>query len=605
MCFKSQIVGQVFCLMVSVSMIAPTDAATFKASDETAEKVQYDVRMTGLQDTPFESELKNHLSLIKFQSSTLVSKMALKKRIQNDIDVMKRFFASKGYFETSIAFEIQKDPRVVMFKIILGPQYRFKDWIFIVEGETSDLHLPLPLPREGKVESGRCVKLQKVLDFKERILKKLFENGYPFAKITNLVGHVNRESKTLTIKVTIAPHIFTRFGKTHIQSFQELDPRYIQNRLQWKEGDPFNTLKIEETRTLLNQTRLFKELDITYDEQATYNGNTPINIKTAAAKPRTIQLGAKYSTSERLAAEASWQHRNFYGNGELFKTRLSFGALESVADFDLNLPDFFGYQRSVLFNGDVKRMKTQSYNVAKIDLGVGFEQTIDKKNKFTEGVVLITEKTKQKDATLSSSLVTVPLAYNYDSTNDLQNPKEGARLNVSTIPAFGKIGRKNTLLTTKIYGSTYVAVDASKKNILAGWARLGMIMGPPVEGIPADMRLYAGGNSSVRGYGYQKLAPLDSDGIPTGGKTSTEAGIEYRAALKKDWGAVAFVETAKISSASQSSDFLTGVGLGARYETRFGVIRVDLAFPLKRRKNSSGKTVDAPFQLYASIGQAF
>lgn len=605
MYFKSQIFVHTLFIMICVGLASLTEVLASKTSDNSTKNLGYSVRIMGLQDTSFETELKDHLSLFKFQSSSLVSKIILKKRIQKDMDMVKRFFASKGYFETSVTFHIQKNPRVVTLKITLGSHYRFKDWIFIVEGKTPHPPLPLPTPKEGKVESGKGVKLQKALNFKELILKKLSENGYPFAKITHLVGHVNRESKTLTIKVTIAPHAYTQFGKTHIQAFKELDSSYIQNRLQWEEGDPFNTLKIEETRTLLNQTRLFKDLDITYEEQATYDGNTPVMVKAEAAKPRTIQLGAKYSTSERLGAEANWQHRNAFGHGELFKTKLAFGALESTTDFDLSLPDFFGYQRSLLFNGGIKRKKTQSYNVAKIDLGVGFEQTIDKHNKFIEGLGLIVEKTKQKDTTLSSSLMTIPLTYQYDSTPDLQNPKEGSRLNVSTIPAFGKIGRRNTLLTTKIYGSTYLAVDASKKNILAGWARIGMLMGPSLESIPADMRLYTGGNSSVRGYGYQMLGPLDSDGVPIGGKTSTEAGLEYRATLRKDWGAVAFIETAKVSGSSESSNFLTGIGLGARYETRFGVIRVDLAFPLKRRKNISGKTIDAPFQLYASIGQAF
>lgn len=579
-------------------------SASEKTQDPHAQSY-YEVRIEGLAHTSFESELKGHLNIIKLQSSPLVSPLVLKKRLQKDMETIKRFFASKGYFEASASFDSRKDPLIITLKIETGPQYRFNEWIFYTHKNDSAPPLPLPIPKEGKVEAGKIVNLQKVLDFKDTILKKLSENGYPFAKIPRLVGHVNRDTKTLTVKVTIDSGEYVVFGETHIGTFRNLDSTYIKNRLQWGEGESFNTQKIEETRSLLTQTRLFSDLEITYDEESVHKGAAPITIHAKEAKPRTISLGAKYSSSERLGAQASWQHRNIFGKGEIFKSNIDYGSLESKANFDLTMPDFFNYQRSLMFSGEIKRKRTKSYNVAQATVGVGFEQIIDKKNKFSEGIGLLVEKTKQKDTTLSSSLITLPLGYGYDNTDDLTNPKKGERLNLSTTPAFGKLGRYNSLVTTKIYGSIYRPIDEREKKILAGWMRIGMLFGPSLESTPADMRLYAGGNSSVRGYGYQMLGPLDSDGTPTGGKTSLETGIEYRIHIKKDWGAVAFLEGGKVLPALQSSDFLSGAGIGVRYETRFGVLRGDIAIPLKRRKNATGKTIDAPFQIYASIGQAF
>jgi translocation and assembly module TamA len=603
--FRCQKTACILLTLAFTSIINHVCASASEKLQDTHDQSSYEVKIEGLANTPFENELKSHLSIIKLQSSPLVSSLVLKKRIQKDTEIIKRFFASKGYFEASASFDIRKDPLIITLKVETGPQYRFNEWIFYTHRKDQTHPLPLPTIKEGKVEEGKIVKLQKVLDFKALILKKLSENGYPFAKIPKLAGHLNRDTKTLTVKVTIDSGEHTVFGETQIRAFRNLDSTYIQNRLQWREGESFSTQKVEETRSLLTQTRLFSDLEIVYDEESVHKGAAPILINAKEAKPRTISLGAKYSSSERLGAQASWHHRNIFGKGEVFKSNIDYGSLESKATFDLIMPDFFNYQRSLLFSGEIKRKRTKSYNVAQANVGVGFEQIIDKKNKFSQGIGLLVQKTKQKDTTLSSSLITLPLGYGYDSTDDLTNPKKGERVNLSTTPAFGKLGRYNSLVTTKIYGSIYRPLDERGRNILAGWARVGMLFGPSLESTPADMRLYAGGNSSVRGYGYQMLGPLDADGTPTGGKTSLETGIEYRIHIKKDWGAVAFLEGGKVLSALQSSDFLSGAGIGVRYETRFGVLRGDIALPLKRRKNTTGKTIDAPFQIYASIGQAF
>lgn len=603
-CFKKLII-----ILVLSALIAPYSvsvAETAGPQEDDAEKAAYTVQIEGLPTPSLEKELRSHLFLIKLQHSPRVSELVLKKRIQKDQEVIKRFFAAKGYFETTQSMTLQKDPHIIHLKIDPGPQYRIGGWIFrIKDDHTRNNPLPLPDLKKNKVNKGRSVKLQNILDFKDLILKNLSEKGYPFAKISHLQGVVHPKTKTLTLYVDLHPGQYTTFGPTHVEPLKNLDSTYVHNRLQWQEGEPFNSVKLEETRALLMETRLFNDLDMTYNEAKTHNGKTPVEIHAKEAKPRTVSLGAQYSTSERLGARASWHHRNAFGHGELFKSDLDYGSLESSGDFDLSLPDFFGYQRALLFNGSLKRKKTKSYTVVSAHLGVGFEQIINKRHKFFEGLNLVTETSKEKTRTLRSRLVTLPLGYHYDSTDDLLNPKQGERLHLSMTPGFGKLGRYNSIVTTKIYGSSYWSLDENRHNILAGWIRLGNLFGPPLESIPANMRLYAGGNSSVRGYGYQMLGPLDAEGIPTGGKTSLELGVEYRALIKKDWGATLFLEGGKVAARHQPSDFLFGAGMGVRYETRFGVLRFDVAFPFKRRKNASQKTVDAPFQIYASIGQAF
>ncbi|MEI6419109.1 MAG: BamA/TamA family outer membrane protein, partial [Sphingomonadales bacterium] len=109
---------------------------------------------------------------------------------------------------------------------------------------------------------------------------------------------------------------------------------------------------------------------------------------------------------------------------------------------------------------------------------------------------------------------------------------------------------------------------------------------------------------SVRGYDFQGVGPRGLDGSPTGGNAITEASVEARyrfTAFGNDLGLVAFMDAGQVyeNSLPNFNGLRLGAGLGVRYYTSFGPVRVDIATPLKRR---AGEPVVA---FYVSIGQAF
>jgi translocation and assembly module TamA len=125
--------------------------------------------------------------------------------------------------------------------------------------------------------------------------------------------------------------------------------------------------------------------------------------------------------------------------------------------------------------------------------------------------------------------------------------------------------------------------------------------GIALDDLPKDKRYYAGGGGSVRGYGYQKAGDFDQFGDPRGGLSSVEFGMEMRVKVTDTIGIVPFVDAGRAypDSFPTFNDLLPGAGIGARYYTPFGPVRLDIAVPLKKRSQ------DDAFQLYVSLGQAF
>jgi translocation and assembly module TamA len=143
-----------------------------------------------------------------------------------------------------------------------------------------------------------------------------------------------------------------------------------------------------------------------------------------------------------------------------------------------------------------------------------------------------------------------------------------------------------------------------KTTILAGRLHLGTIAGADRGEVAPSRRFYAGGGGSVRGFDFQGVGPQDVTGAPTGGNSLTELSLEARfrfKALGSDIGIVPFVDAGQVFTGTLPSfnSLRVGAGVGLRYFTAFGPVRIDVATPITRRPG------DPKVAFYVSIGQAF
>ena len=199
-------------------------------------------------------------------------------------------------------------------------------------------------------------------------------------------------------------------------------------------------------------------------------------------------------------------------------------------------------------------------------------------------------------------ILALPGNVTWDNSDDLLNPTRGFRLTSRVSPEF-------TLRSGTNFNYVKAQLDATAYRpfgniVLAGRLHLGAIAGANRGRIAPDRRFYAGGGGSVRGFDFQGVGPKDADGSPTGGNSLTEAAFEvrYRTNLfGSDIGLVGFVDAGQVyaSSVPKFTDLKVGAGVGLRYFTSFGPVRIDVATPVTR---SPG---DPRIAFYVSIGQSF
>jgi translocation and assembly module TamA len=249
-----------------------------------------------------------------------------------------------------------------------------------------------------------------------------------------------------------------------------------------------------------------------------------------------------------------------------------------------------------------------AYNSRRELATAGIERRIDRW--LTGGISLLAEQANvtqladvsPKTGTQHYQLAGLPAYVKIDETDNLLNPTTGYRAQLNVTPAHTFSGSHLTFSTNLLSGSTYWAILPDERVVLAGKLALGSLDGAPLSQLPSDQRIYAGGGGSVRPYGYLMAGPLASNNVPIGGRSSLVLNLESRIKITDTIGVVPFLDAGSYYESplpQLGRTPLYGVGLGLRYYTGFGPLRLDLATPLRKRSG------DSPIQVYISLGQAF
>ena len=415
----------------------------------------------------------------------------------------------------------------------------------------------------------------------------------------------------MDVTYTLDPGAVMRFGPLAIEGLERLDSAYVEGRLRWQRGEIYDASKVEETRRALIESGLFSTVRITPMADPDNPADVRMTIDTTERLHRTIGIGLAYNTSQGAGARAFWENRNLFGNAEYLRVAADVGQQTDAFRANFRRPDFLAIDQDFLATAELANDTPVAYRSRRAIVSAGLERRFSPVS--TAGIAL--QGTKANVVQLADvnsitaaqrtqhyTLVGVPAYLKLDETDNLLNPTRGYRGQLSVTASHTLSRPTLNFISNLVSGSTYWALGSEERAILAGRALLGSLDGAPLFQLPADQRIYAGGGGSIRPYGYQLAGPLDIGNKPIGGKSSLVLNLEARVKITENIGVVPFVDAGSYYESpvpQLGRTLLYGVGLGLRYYTAFGPLRLDLATPLHKR------SADSPIQVYISLGQAF
>ena len=593
-----------FCLMVAVT-------TALVSSPPADADLSYRAEITGAEDGDLADLLDKVSELKQLEDKPPASEEALRRRADRDLERLADAAHSLGYWDAAFSYDLDAtaDPAKVAVKVEPGPLYHVAS--ITVLGPDGQ---PLPIPlgeRKLPMKPGDPARTAPVVATETVLLGALGDNGHPFAKAGDRRVEIDKSEHTMEVTYRLDPGPAEHFGPLAVEGLERLNPAYVEGRVKWERGALYNASKVDETRRALIESGLFSTVRITPTPDPDNPQAVRMTVDATERLHRSVGVGLAYNTSQGPAARVFWENRNLFGNAEYL--RLSAEGGQQIAGFRANFrrPDFLAIDQDFLATAEIANDTPVAYHSRRAIVSAGLERRFSPL--LTGGIALQATKANvtqlanvnsitAAERTQKYTLVGVPIYLKLDETDDLLNPTRGYRAQFATTPSHTFSSPNLTFVSNLVSGSTYWAVGAEQRAVLAGRVALASLEGAPLFELPADQRIYAGGGGSIRPYGYQLAGPLDPGEHPVGGKSSLVLNLEARIRVTENIGIVPFVDAGSYYESpvpQLGRTLLYGVGVGLRYYTAFGPLRLDIATPLHKR------SADSPIQIYISLGQAF
>lgn len=458
--------------------------------------------------------------------------------------------------------------------------------------------------------SGQLAKSTVILGAENALVQELEKNGHPFARVSGRDVVADHARGVIDVSLELEAGPVAPFGQTAVEGAESVDRDFVARMAGIPQGDQYDPAALAAAEKRLRALEVFSSVTVRGSESLSADGSVPVAVTVAERKHRFLGAGATYSSTDGGGLEAYWGHRNLFGRAEKLRIEGSVSSLGQTAQAkDLTWrgallfekPGVLGPASKFTSKLEVKQENPDAYRRFSVQALAGISYELTPEQTVSAGVdVEYAKLTDSFNVNRETITVAVPLEYVRDTRDSKLNPTNGTRLSLLAEPTY-EINGGATFVKLRADASAYRALDAEKRFVLAGRVAAGTIYGANLAAIPANRRFYAGGGGSVRGYGYQDIGPRDAAGSPTGGRSVVEASAELRIGVTDTIGIVPFVDAGLVSANQNFSGarFKAGAGLGLRYTTPFGPLRIDVAVPLNK------EPTDPDYGIYAGIGQAF
>jgi outer membrane protein assembly complex protein YaeT len=488
---------------------------------------------------------------------------------------------------------------------------------------TSDLRDRLPLQADEPINKA---------DFDQshaRLLRRMQNAGYARSKVRSHT-EVDTQNHTAAVTFELVPGELTEFGTVTIQGANRVQESTLRRALKIRQGERYNADDITDSTDAIYDLGMF--LAVTPRTANLAEQGTPLNLsfEVQERRPRTVQIGAGFSTVERFFLDASWLHRNLFAGAQRLRLSAHLGSFEQSVKARLHLPYFLLPRTSftqtifvrneqelntdpsgvsdTIFNIEDPRPDFDQFTVGgESRLGYQLNRTLggfaglelsynDFRNINEAALTAVGEEPPEDNLLLIQFAELI-----WNTSDDLLNPTRGWLLRGRVDHANRSLLSDATFVKFTVEGRYYQPLW--DKVILATRLELGDIepYGDDAA-IPFNVRFFAGGPGSVRGFALDKLGPLDAEGGPIGGNSLIEGNVELRFPITGALGGAVFVDFGNVfrdSFTYRLDGWRYAVGPGIRYNTPIGPVRLDIGFILDRR---SGEDL---LRVELSIGQPF
>jgi len=501
-----------------------------------------------------------------------------------------------GYYHARATITLEKaqeDHEVLKVQVIPGEPVRVFKIDIKMEGPgekekvLKDLVAAFPLKvgdplHQGKYEKGRDALRSKALDF-----------GYLGAKFTTHLIRVYRGELRAEIELALQTGDQFRYGEVTFEGAPMYPQSYLERFLDFAPGDLYSYTKTYQTQLNLINSDRFSSVTIEANAEDAKDHFVPVKINLEPSAPKRLRPGVGYATDTGARVSLRYKDLNAFQRGHEFNADLSISERKQILSAIYSFPGHGHIDNRTNLKTGLQQELLPTYDSWLYTLEVEQARSFGQGRIGSAYIQGRRENFSEYGVKGESSLILPGLRFTQRQVDDILRPTKGFRYYLELRGSTDTLGAETNFFqflgnADFLYPLTHRVSFIPRLQVGTTWQR------DPITDLPPSLRFYAGGDRSVRGYTYQSLGPTDASGKVVGGKNLLVGSLELEYAIAKNWGIAGFYDVGNAFNSADDFRLAQGAGIGIRYYTPAGPLRVDVA----RQIN-----VDNPgYQLHVSIG---
>ena len=590
-------------------------AAVLATLAQGAEGLKYEVRIDAPRDV--RELLEDNLDLMRFRGNERIDREQLQRLVRVAPEQIRTLVATDGYYSPQVSATLDRESSatpVVLVNVTPGEPVRVGEVDLSMQGfapnpdQAADKQFDVNALKAGwPLKKGAVFRQNEWESAKRSILRSVVQTRYPRAQLIESQASVDPEQHLANLKVVIDSGPEMRFGELRIEGLKRYPDTVVRNLNQIQPGDYYSEAVLQSYQSRLQDTGYFASVDVSADTSAILNEQLdaaamtpeqnaaatmaplPLLVRVVENKRKNVSAGVGYSTNTGNRATLTYDDLSVFGLR--MKNALTLETKKQTATSNFYFPVTpEGYNDSVGASFERSDISGEVTSVASLAAKRAWGTPLLERNLTLE---LLTE-TKTVGGIPSSRSKSLPLTYGvtWRKLDNLLFPSKGYALNAQIGGALLPILTDEAFVRGYLRGVTYLPLSTNTNAIFR--AELGGLASRSKNGVPAVYLFRAGGDQSVRGYGYQELGvPLD--GAITGGRYVATASAEYQYWFKPQYGAAVFYDAGNAGDTINALHPKSGYGVGGRWKSPVGPINVDVAYGHAVRK----------YRLHFSLGFTF
>jgi translocation and assembly module TamA len=516
----------------------------------------------------------------------------------------RAFMRSEGWYAATVEAVAEEAPPRALVRIAPGARFTFAEPLVAFEGAIDDVSTAAVRKEIARAAAGNPARAADVIAAEAAAVAALRARGYANARALPRRSVVDHATTRMTSQFQFAVGDRLRLGAVTVDPPGALQPAFAARAANWKPGDYYDPEKLQRLRRDLASTGAFAVVGTKLATQANAEGLTDVIVTLEEAKPRVLEVGVGWSTTEGFGVEAEWTRRNVTHRADALVLKTVLGEEQQSLTAELTRPNAFGPGRAAQFSAGVSHDETGPFARNGVFVSSAVNAADRLRYAISYGVTASADFYSQAEGVENAYVLAAFGEVRRDETDTPLDARRGYLLQLRAEPSVSTGDATVAFVRAVAQARAYHTFNGADRFTLAARTRLGWV--EPIVGddndLPLDRRFYAGGGGSVRGYAFNSIFPdvATGTGVAPGGRGLLEVSGEARARFTQRIGAVAFVDGgAAFQNLDDAGEMRWGVGVGARYDLGFAPLRFDIATPIDPRPG------DSKLAFYVSIGQAF